>query len=549
MKNIINNYSSIEQLTNQYLNKQKSTEKKINGISFEEILKQQTQPVKFSKHASMRLTQRNINLSDDQSMRLQKGIAAADSKGVNDSLVLVDDIAFIVNVPNVNTEAFKASSVRFSEIMYQTASGASAGNGATGTGGKNAKQIGLGVKSGATAVNITGAGSAETTGNPFDLRLNDKNATNFFVVSDGTNRLFTRAGDFYVDGNGYLCMSSTGYTLQGWQVDAKGNVIKDTVSSLQVMSSATKTSAPEATTKAYVSGVLDKNDAQAADTGRIITIGFFDDLGYNYTAKFGIKKTNTDGTYDVTLKDIVDSKGNSIFDVDKDGNFITSQGPNGQTMYSYKGRAVDPQTIFEDASLVFDQSEGTFTSISSANSPAAKTINLNLSVLNTQDASINGSNFSNIEVDFSKSMNYNNNGTSTIGGMNGNLQGDGKGKALGALTGITVSDDGKIYGSYDNGNTVLLCQIAVAQFANASGLEKIGDNCYQSTLNSGEFDGIGVEISADGGSISSGELEMSNVDLSSQFTDMIVTQRGFQANSRVITTSDTLLEELINLKR
>lgn len=233
----------LEQLTNQYLNKQKSTEKKINGISFEEILKQQTQPVKFSKHASMRLTQRNINLSDDQSMRLQKGIAAADSKGVNDSLVLVDDIAFIVNVPNVNTEAFKASSVRFSEIMYQTASGASAGNGATGTGGKNAKQIGLGVKSGATAVNITGAGSAETTGNPFDLRLNDKNATNFFVVSDGTNRLFTRAGDFYVDGNGYLCMSSTGYTLQGWQVDAKGNVIKDTVSSLQVMSSATKTSA------------------------------------------------------------------------------------------------------------------------------------------------------------------------------------------------------------------------------------------------------------------------------------------------------------------
>lgn len=204
------------------------------------------------------------------------------------------------NIANVNTEAFKASSVRFSEIMYQTTSGASAGNGATGTGGKNAKQIGLGVKSGATAVNITGAGSAETTGNPFDLRLNDKNATNFFVVSDGTNRLFTRAGDFYVDGNGYLCMSSTGYTLQGWQVDAKGTVIKDTVSSLQVMSSATKTSAPEATTKAYVSGVLDKNDAQAADTGRIITIGFFDDLGYNYTAKFGIKKTNTDGTMDAT---------------------------------------------------------------------------------------------------------------------------------------------------------------------------------------------------------------------------------------------------------
>ncbi len=453
------------------------------------------------------------------------------------------------NIANVNTEAFKASSVRFSEIMYQTTSSASAGNGATGTGGKNAKQVGLGVTTGSTSVNITGAGSAETTGNPFDLRLNDKNSTNFFVVSDGVNRFFTRAGDFYVDGNGYLCMSSTGYALQGWQVDDNGNIIKDTVSSLQVMSSSTKTSPPEATTKAYVSGVLDKNDKQAADTGRIIQIGFFDDLGYSYTAKFSIKKTDVDGTYDVKLTDIVNSNGKSIFDVDNNGNFITSTDANGNTLYSYNGQPVNLQDIFEDASLVFDQSEGTFTSISSANSAAGDTINLNLSTLNTQSASINGSNFSNIEVDFSKSMNYNNNGTSTIGGMNGDLSGDGKGKALGALTGITVDSDGKIYGSYDNGNTVLLCQIAVAQFSNASGLEKVGENCYQTTLNSGEFDGIGVEISGDGSAIASGELEMSNVDLSSQFTDMIVTQRGFQANSRVITTSDTLLEELINLKR
>ena len=95
----------------------------------------------------------------------------------------------------------------------------------------------------------------------------------------------------------------------------------------------------------------------------------------------------------------------------------------------------------------------------------------------------------------------------------------------------------------------MLCQISVAQFANASGLEKVGDNCYQTTLNSGDFDGIGVEISGDGSSIASGQLEMSNVDLSNEFTQMIITQRGFQANSRIITVSDTLLEELVNLKR
>ena len=123
------------------------------------------------------------------------------------------------NISNVNTEAFKASSVRFSEIMYQTISSASAGNGATGTGGVNAKQIGLGVSTASTTCSVTSAGASETTGNPFDLRLTDSQTTNFFIVSDGTNTMFTRAGSFYVDGNGYLCMSSTGYTLQGWQVD------------------------------------------------------------------------------------------------------------------------------------------------------------------------------------------------------------------------------------------------------------------------------------------------------------------------------------------
>ena len=100
------------------------------------------------------------------------------------------------NIANVNTEAFKASNVRFSEIMYQTTASASGGNGTTGTGGVNAKQIGLGVTTGSTTVNITGAGASETTGNPFDLKLTDSQSTNFFIVSDGTNRYFTRAGSF-----------------------------------------------------------------------------------------------------------------------------------------------------------------------------------------------------------------------------------------------------------------------------------------------------------------------------------------------------------------
>nr|MCR4788009.1 flagellar hook-basal body complex protein [Lachnospiraceae bacterium] len=128
-------------------------------------------------------------------------------------------------------------------------------------------------------------------------------------------------------------------------------------------------------------------------------------------------------------------------------------------------------------------------------------------------------------------------------------QGAGAGRKLGEMSGVSIQKDGKIYATYDNGQSRLLGQIATAEFPNASGLEKAGDNLYSATQNSGDFDGIGVDITAGGGYMNTGVLEMSNVDLSAEFTEMITTQRGFQANSRIITVSDTLLEELTNLKR
>ena len=459
------------------------------------------------------------------------------------------------NISNVNTEAFKASQVRFSEIMYQTTSSASAGNGATGTGGVNAKQIGLGVATASTMCSVTSAGASETTGNPFDLRLTDSQTTNFFVVSDGTNTMFTRAGSFYVDGNGYLCMSSTGYTLQGWQVDpTTGEIRKDTVSPLQVMSPQNQTAAPEATNKAYISGVLDKTDTNlTAEGGYVMTLNLYDDLGYTYTAKFSVTplEDSTDPKigrrYQVSLTDIIDSNSKSILSED----VATKEN---QLKAIWGGADGKGYTV------MYDSNEGTFVTIGEtgvttdnvdADGNLITSQSLNLSVLNTNFTSVDDreSNFQDINIDFARSLNYYNGGTSSMKALKGDIQGDGAGKKLGALTSLSVDQEGKIYGSYDNGNTVLLCQIAAAQFANASGLEKVGSNCYMTTLNSGEFDGIGVEINADGSKINSGELEMSNVDLSGQFTDMIVTQRGFQANSRVITVSDTLLEELINLKR
>ncbi len=436
------------------------------------------------------------------------------------------------NIANVNTVAFKSSAVTFSEIMYQTISSASGANEATGTGGINAKQIGLGVTTGATNVSITSSGAAQTTGNAFDIRLTDANSTNFFIVNNGSENLFTRAGSFYVDGSGNLCMTSTGYTVMGWQVQTdqttgEKTIKKDTVSALKVMSAGNMTSAPEETTKAYVAGILDKNTVDLTNGGLTMTLNFTDKLGYTYTAKFNIvptdiaKNSQEQGDYTISLTDIIDQNNTSCFATGK----ITGT----------------PEQVFATAKLKFKPEDGTFDYISAAGTNAV-TMNL-ANKWNDQ--------FSDITVDFSTCKMDNNNKQSTISAKPGTSSQDttGKGKKLGALTGLSVDTSGKIWGTYDNGNTELLCQIASAQFANASGLEKVGENCYTTTLNSGDFDGIGTEITADGSKMTSGQLEMSNVDLSTEFTDMITTQRGFQANSRIITTSDTLLEELVNLKR
>ncbi len=526
------------------------------------------------------------------------------------------------NIANVNTVAFKSSSVTFSDILYQTTSNASGANATTGTGGVNAKQIGLGTTAAATKVSITSAGASETTGNPFDIRLTDKNSTNFFIVNNGSENVFTRSGSFYVDGSGNLCMSSTGYTVMGWQVDeTTGEIRKDTVSALRIMQEKNLTSAPEATTQATIAGVLDENDADVkSNAGKVMNLNFYDNLGYQYTAKFAIKATGTDGEYTVELTSILDSNNKNITEgftqaqmkeifgdtdtkttiasysttlqncgytydtqtgklkntatnqdvtINKDGTLSDNKtktikdvfGVSDGNLKNIQDSAAAKNTDYEfkdvpnadgthsfqiiktsaTSSLKFDTKDGKFKSIGNGTEKSVE-LNLNNAKLNK-----NG-NFQNINVDFSQCLNYS--GKSTIGADAGAVDGTtGKGRKLGAMTGIFIDTSGRIYGTYDNGNTELLGQIAVAQFSNASGLEKVGESCYRTTLNSGEFDGIGVEISADGSSMTTGELEMSNVDLSSEFTSMITTQRGFQANSRVITTSDTLLEELVNLKR
>lgn len=546
------------------------------------------------------------------------------------------------NIANVNTTAYKSSSMTFSELMSQTTQKASGANATTGVGGTNAKQIGLGVKAGAINTAITTQGSAQSTGNPFDIMIT---GDNFFVVSNGSENFFTRDGSFYVDGAGNLAMTSTGYNVMGWGVDeTTGNIKQDTVTALRIMSAANMTYPPEATTQANISGILDENDKDVTSAnGKTVNLNFFDARGYSYTAKFTFKQSGEPNTnvYSMELTKLLDSTGAEIdisaldfgnrtqqkmetkvtlntdaykwdgkvlktkdgttevanlADIfNQDGSLITPQddaaaqkqqkaldaiakayGYEGSTdeflnLYITSTENKDKQLTIQD--LLGNMMAGKRTDVLPAGGSAitmegryfeGTTVVFNKDTAklesvggSTTNLGINaafsqlGGNFSDITIDLSECTNYDNKGTSTIGATSGDLDGPGTGcgRRLGDMIGVSIQKDGMIYASYDNGMTKLLGQIATAAFANASGLEKEGDNLYSATLNSGEFDGIGVDITAGGGYMSTGQLEMSNVDLSSEFTEMITTQRGFQANSRIITVSDTLLEELTNLKR
>ncbi len=651
------------------------------------------------------------------------------------------------NISNVNTVAFKSSSVTFSDIIYQTISGASGAN--ANLGGVNAKQIGLGMSTAATSMAITNSGSAQTTGKPFDLRINDAgNTTNFFIVDNGTENVYTRDGCFYIDGAGTLCMDSTGYRVMGWPVNEEtGDITQGELVPMTIMETKNLTSAPEATEAAYAAGIIDKDTPDLnSSAGYTMELSIYDDRGYPYSCRFTVKNKgdNDDGNYTIRLSQILDQNGvdilaktiaesagkitlaqifgkpstpvsyelgagipyqkegnlndvlqagntyatassipghediydivgkiehggnsyyftsdgtlydatgltppadhtdwDDLIDMDPDfatapskgisitatGKFEITQVKNENPDSSLKSgwyfvnkddatypvyygfgearqKYIAPQTIpdtdwagyfvnpttnslymvttegktyvLNDAGDAYKESSATLdlmikdfdtdtTSISIDSNKLRASYTQYDMTFSTADGSLTGigedsakailiasklgDNFKNVSIDFSALKNVNNGKKSTANFDTGVSSTDttGMGKKLGNLTGVAVQNDGRIYGSYDNGNTVLLGQIASAHFANASGLQKIGESCYNTTLNSGEA--VISDISADGSSMTSGEIEMSNVDLSAEFTDMITTQRGFQANSRVITTSDTLLEELINLKR
>jgi len=565
------------------------------------------------------------------------------------------------NISNVNTVSYKSQAVTFNTLLYQTTQAASGANQQTGLGGKNARQIGLGVKMGAISTLIDNPGSAQTTNNPFDIMIT---GDSFFIVNNGTSNYFTRDGSFYVDGAGNLCMSSTGYNVMGWQVDEKDptSIRADRVSALKIMQAENMVYDAEATTEGYVSGIVDANDSNINSTaGKVVSLLIYDDVGYQYTARFSFHGTADKSEYYMTLEDVLDQNGKSISEASgKDIHELVGWGSNDLppvftddtvslsskvstftkgdteikmrdaksefgpyviadifkdgtagiepirvdpadntseiTGYTVTAQAItDAKKAYTDSTADPKEPKGLYSMLLNAYGMTEEEIdginrmefdlekgeititekNVKNSVIVKYDPKtgifkdVTGGNSSgdvsqltfdtsakgleafadSINVDFTTSRQANNNKAATVSATNGDLKGNNAGRKIGDMSGVTIQQDGKIYATYDNGCSRLLGQIAVAHFANASGLSLEADNLYAETQNSGEFDGVGDDISADGGYMTTGELEMSNVDLSSEFTEMITTQRGFQANSRIITVSDTMLEELTNLKR
>ncbi len=389
------------------------------------------------------------------------------------------------NIANVNTVGFKSSQTVFEDTLSQVIRNGSAPTGQTG--GTNPAQVGLGVKVAGITTNF-GQGSTQNTGRSTDFMIS---GDGFFVTSSGNETLFTRAGSFDYDGVGNL-VTPDGAKLQGWMaqdgaVDVNSAIGDLTIPFGQVM-------APTRTREGMVVGNLSTSSTAAnplatppvAATSVQTQITAYDSLGTAHQIALTFTKAG-DNQWDVAA----------------------SEG--GVPVGGAQRLAFDPSTGLPVSGTTFT------VPVAGANWPGGG-----------------------IAIDL--------NGMTEFGGKTSLTPDDVDGNAMGTLQSISLSNDGTIMGVYSNSLREPIGKLALATFANPSGLSKAGSTSYRVGDNSGQAV-IGEAGTGGRGSLTAGALEMSNVDLAEEFTGLIVAQRGFQANSRVITSSDEILQDLVNLKR
>lgn len=429
------------------------------------------------------------------------------------------------NISNVNTHGFKYSRVSFQDLLYQTLSGA-----ATPTdekGGVNPKQYGLGSKV-ASVDKIFKQGAYETTGKTEDLAIEGQG---FFIVAKGEQRFFTRAGKFDIDRDGTFVDPSNGLKVQGWMAseDAQGVPYIDTASDIgEITIPVYGKLAARATTEAFLKCNLhsateitrpDMIEAERFAATVRTSIKVYDSEGEVHPVQLTFERTDVNQW--LATVNLVGAEGPVTLDVT--GAAAAPGGANNQMVLNFNPnggliRLTDTAGTIREA--------GQLISTLRAVIPGRDPVNINLNL-------------------------------GTFGELNGVTQFADKsttkfrsqnGYSLGYLDGFKIDNSGVITGSYDNGQKRALAQVATAVFTNPGGLDAMGETMFAESNNSG-IAIIGAPDTGGRGKLQSGNLEMSNVDLAEQFTDMIITQRGFQANSRTITTSDQMIQELLTLKR
>lgn len=437
------------------------------------------------------------------------------------------------NIANVNTVAFKKGQMTFQEVFSQTIKGASAPQG--GKGGTNPQQIGLGVAVGSVNT-IHTKGARQTTDSPTDLMIDGEG---FFVISNDSNfenRYYTRAGNFTLDRDGNL-VTADGYKVLGYQVDVDGEVTSE-VGAIQINRSETKEAT--ATRNITFRGNLDSEAIVGEEGSHTSDTVIKDSLGNSYTVSFKFTKVDgEDRTWKLTIDRITQQATGNY--VETPAGILNGADDLNLVFDSYgKLIKIGENELFGDDRQAFDISLVELSDIKF-------NVGKDGEELIDDDITRPSGTLENIKIFDSENRETYRHLTQYANDMDAKPYAK-DGNSSGKLDGYTIGPDGLVVGIFTNGEEKALGQIMLAKFDNNMGLQKNGNNLYLDTRNSGEPQ-LGRAGSSGYGPIASGTLEMSNVDLSMEFTEMITTQRGFQANSRIITTSDEMLQELVNIKR
>ncbi len=395
------------------------------------------------------------------------------------------------NLANANTNGYKSSRVMFQDQFAQMLAPGAAPSATQG--GVNPTQIGLGVGMGYVSPDFT-QGTLQSTGRNLDLAVE---GDGFFVYGQDAGRRYSREGSMGLDAEGYLVNAATGMRTQGWLADATGAI--DTNATVDDIQLDTSKSLAKATENVYMGGNLSANTDGAGTVN--VTMGVYDSLGALQQAAVRFTRGGVAGA------------------------------PTNVWTWQVMDTSVTPPVAGTGTGTVTFDVNG---QIDAANPPTVGTA-----------ATIPGSAGSTtpipVTLDFSKMTQLTATTSATVTSQDG--------LAAGTVTDVYISpNDGAVSLVYSNGLSEQVGQVALARFANSSGLMQSEGTTFMAGLNSGDAQ-IGAASSGGRGAIASGHLEASNVDMAQEFTNMILAQRGFQASSRVITTSDEILQELVNLKR